>query len=99
MLTMTPDAETILADRRAERGAPDTYGVRFFTKQAEDAGRTHLAFNFVASPRPNDTVIDEGDLRAFVAPEVEEAIGDIVVDVEQKPGGPGLVVKRVRSED
>lgn len=99
MLTMTPNAETILADRRAEKGAPDSYGVRFFTKQAEDSGQTRLAFNFVPSPRPDDTVIDEGDLKAFVAPEVEETIGDIVVDVEQKSGGPGLVVKRVRRED
>ncbi len=70
MLTVTPNAQHILADRRAEKGAPESYGVRFFTKRVEDTGKARLAFSFVPSPKPDDTVIEDGNLKAFVAPEV-----------------------------
>ena len=95
MLTVTPNAQTTLTARRAEKGAPETYGVRFYTKQTEDGGMSRLAFNFVPAPKPDDTVIKDGNLQAFVAPEVEESIGDVVVDVRDESGTPSLVVKRV----
>jgi Fe-S cluster assembly iron-binding protein IscA len=99
MLTMTPSAETMLADTRAKKGAPSDFGVRFFAKTVDDSDRMRLAFRFVASPQPEDTVIEDGRLKAFVAPDVAEKVGDVVVDVEPKDDGPGLVVKRVRHTD
>jgi len=98
MLTVTPNAQTTLTARRAEKGAPETYGVRFYTKQIEDGGMTRLAFSFVPAPKPDDTVIKDGkdgNLKAFVAPEVGESIGDVVVDVRDESGTPSLVVKRL----
>ena len=95
MLTVTPNAQTTLTARRAEKGKPETYGVRFYTKQTEDEGMIRLAFNFVPAPKPDDTVIKDGDLQAFVAPEVDETIGNVVVDVRDESGAPSLVVKRV----
>jgi Fe-S cluster assembly iron-binding protein IscA len=94
MLTMTPDAETMLSRARSEKGAPNDFGVRFFTKAMADS-QTRVAFNFVASPEPDDTIIEEGRLKAYVAPDVDQKIGDVVVDVQQKDDGPGLVVRRV----
>jgi Fe-S cluster assembly iron-binding protein IscA len=94
MLTITPTAATVLTKARNEKGAPDDFGVRFFATEATGSDRTRLAFKFVESPQADDTILDEQSIDAYVAPEVETLIGDVIVDAEPEDGRMGLVVRR-----
>jgi Fe-S cluster assembly iron-binding protein IscA len=94
MLTITPMAETALTNARAEKGAPDDYGVRFFTTKKPESDKARLAFKFVDAPQPDDTVITDGRIEAYVAPEVSEVLGDVVVDATAEGGLGDLVLRR-----
>ena len=96
MLTVTPTASTLLTRARSEKGAPDSYGVRFDTTETHDSDGARLAFTFVESARPNDTVLDGLRIAACVASDVEQRIGDVTVDAEQGEAGLKLVVRRAR---
>ena len=99
MLTITPTAETILARARTEKDAPAEYAIRFYATRTDDSDRSRLAFKFVAQPNEDDAVISETDIAAYVAPEVEELIGDVVIDGREKGGRMNLVVRRSPQED
>jgi Fe-S cluster assembly iron-binding protein IscA len=99
MLTITPTAETILTRARTEKGVPADYGVRFYATKMDDSDRSRLAFKFVPAPGADDTAIDETGLDAYVAPEVERLIGDVVIDGREKDGRMDLVVRRSPQED
>ena len=96
MLKVTPNAAAALTAARTETGAPDTHGIRFFaatSAQAPDQpGR--LAFDFVASPEPNDAVAEQSGLKTYVAPEVQDAVGDATVDIEEIGDEAHLVLRR-----
>lgn len=94
MLTMTPTAATVLTNVRSERGAPGTFGVRFFAAQSPTSDKAGVAFDFVESPEPTDTVTSEAGLKTYVAPEVDEMMGDVVVDVETVDQQTELVMRR-----
>jgi len=94
MLTMTPTAASALSKARSDTGVPGTYGVRFFATSPTPSQAARLAFEFVESAQPDDTVTNESGLQAFVAPEVDELIGDATVDVETSGGQSELVVRR-----
>jgi len=98
MLTITEAAVGVLVQTRTEKGEPDDSGVRFFTREETDSDRTRLAFKFVDSPRTDDTVLDEKSIDAYVAPEVDRLIGDVVVDARESDGRLGLVVRRERQQ-
>lgn len=98
MFKLTPAAEAILSDVRAQSGKPADYGVRFFAS----GGGTEpakLAFDFVAMPNPGDMVDDKSDPTTIVAPEVEQMVGDAVVDVQSVGDETSLVLRRPRAED
>lgn len=100
MLTITPTAATILSKARTEKGAPADYGVRFYaTTSNESPERARLAFKFVPTPGADDTVIDEQGIDAYVAPEVDQLIGDVVVDARDHDGRMNLVVRRTPRQD
>jgi Fe-S cluster assembly iron-binding protein IscA len=95
MLTITPTAADILTKTRSDKGAPEGYGVRFYTTTVEeDSGRARLAFAFVDAPKEDDTVLDDTGIEAYVAPEVDRLIGDVTVDARQQGEEMGLVVRR-----
>lgn len=94
MLTVTPTAATILTRARTEKGAPDTFGVRFYAAEADGSDRARLAFTFVESAKPDDTVLEGLSIDACVAPDVEQRIGDAIIDAEQGDAGLKLVVRR-----
>jgi Fe-S cluster assembly iron-binding protein IscA len=94
MLTITPMAETALTNARTEKGAPDDYGVRFFATTEPESEKARLAFKFVESPQPDDTVMSDGSIEAYVAPEVNEVMGDIIVDAVAEGGVSDLVLRR-----
>lgn len=94
MLTLTPTAATALTRARSQAGAPTSYGVRFFASAPLPSETARLAFDFVEAPEPADAVTEEGGLKAFVAPEVDELVGDAVVDVETAGQQSSLVLRR-----
>lgn len=93
MFKLTPAAEAVLTDVRGQSGKPDDYGVRFFVP-GEPVEQSRLAFDFVASPGPDDTVDAEGGLRTFVAPDVDQMVGDAIVDIETVGDQASLVLRR-----
>jgi Fe-S cluster assembly iron-binding protein IscA len=100
MLTITPTAATILTKARKEKGAPADYGVRFYATTTEESSeRARLAFKFVPTPGADDTIIDETEIDAYVAPEVDELIGDVVIDARDHDGQMDLVAKRASKQD
>lgn len=99
MLMITPTAATVLSAARTEKGVPSDYGVRFFATSTADSDQARLAFNFVASPQPDDTVLKDGDIEAYVAPEVNDVIGDVVIDAETVGERKDLVVRRPTPTD
>jgi hypothetical protein len=48
----------------------------------------------VESPQPDDTVMSDGSIEAYVAPEVNEVMGDIIVDAVAEGGVSDLVLRR-----
>ena len=95
MLTITPTAADILTRTRSAKGAPEGYGVRFYTTTVEeDSGRARLAFAFVDAPKENDTILDGAAIDAYVSPDVDRLIGDVTVDARQQGEEMGLVVRR-----
>jgi Fe-S cluster assembly iron-binding protein IscA len=95
MLKMTPAAAMALSSARAEVGAPETYGVRLFAPRDADTGRpSRFGFDFVARPEPEDAVLEESGLTAYVAPEVTAAVGDATLDVEPDGDTARLVLRR-----
>lgn len=99
MFTITPPAATALANTRDEKGAPETYGVRFFATDTAAPEKASLAFNFVASPQPQDSVVQDGAITAYIAPEVEKMMGDVIVDVDPDGQDDQFVVKRASRQD
>lgn len=98
MFKLTPAAEAILSDVRAQAGKPAEYGVRFFA--SDGAGEaSKLAFDFVAAPNPGDMVDEDSNPTTIVAPEVEKMVGDAVVDVQDMGDQTSLVLRRPRAED
>lgn len=94
MLTMTATAASVLSNARSDKGAPGDYGVRFFTAQGQTSEKPRVAFDFVEAPEPNDSVTNESGLKTYVAPEVDELMGDVVVDVETVNQEAELVLRR-----
>jgi Fe-S cluster assembly iron-binding protein IscA len=99
MLKLTPTAATALATARAASGAPDTYGIRFFVTSSPQSEKARLTLDFVESPGPSDAVTEEGGLKAYVAPEVDQLFGDAVVDIETEGSESSLVLRRQRAGD
>lgn len=99
MLTITPTAQTILTQARTEKGHPEAYAVRFYATTTDDSDRTRLAFTFVSEPGAEDQPIDEAGIDAYAAPEVEQLIGDVVIDGRERDGSMNLVVRRSPSAD
>jgi len=94
VFTITPPAMDVLSQTRIQKGAPEGYGVRFYTTSEQGSDAARLAFAFVDAPEADDTTIADTAMDAWVAPDVERLIGDVVVDVRQQGDQMGLVVRR-----
>jgi len=94
MLKVTDGAAKVLTAARADVGAPDTHGVRFFTPGPDaSGGQARLAFDFVSGPAANDKIGETSGLKMFVAPEVDKSLGDATIDVEQSGDQAQLVLQ------
>ncbi len=100
MLKLTDGAAKVLTNARADLGAPDTHGVRFYTpgEDAAQGGQARLAFDFVAEPSEHDAVDEVSGLKTYVAPEVNDIVGDATIDVEQSGDQARLVLHPTRTD-
>ena len=94
MLTITKDAAGVLNQNRASSGAPDTYGVRFFTATPPGGGAPSVAIAFVPEAQPGDDVVEQEGVTAYLAPEVSEALSEATLDAPPENGGTELVLTR-----
>lgn len=98
MFKLTPAAENVLTDVRDQAGKPESFGVRFFAS-SEPVDASKLAFDFVESAEPGDMVDEDSSLVTIVAPEVDQMVGDAVVDIETDGGQSNLVIRKPKPGD
>jgi len=91
MLRITSQAATLLSQARAESGAPDGAGVRFFAHASSETG-TEIGLDFVPGPAEGDQVSEQEGVSVFVAPEVAEPLKEAVIDAKPVNGAPQLVL-------
>ncbi len=94
MLTITQPAATLLAHRRSELGAPESYGIKLFAPDAEEGGASDLAIAFVPDAEPGDTVTEQAGLRAFVAPDLAARLKEATLDATPTNGTPPELILR-----
>jgi Fe-S cluster assembly iron-binding protein IscA len=91
MLRITQPAATLLSQARAESGAAEGSGVRFFA-QAVNEANTEIRLNFVPQPAEGDQVSKQEGLPVYVAAEVAEPLKEAVVDAKPVNGAAQLVL-------
>ncbi len=89
MLQVTTQAAATLNQAKEKEGLPDHFGVRIFAAPAPDsnsAQKTVFGFGFVDGPQDGDAVGETEGTSYFVAPEVVDALDDVVLDVAESGG-------------
>lgn len=87
---LTPAAATAMADARGEVGAPDDWGIRFFTRPD---GLPGVTFDFVAAPEPDDVPGGSSALRTYVEASLHRNLGDATVDYDDTDGAAELIIR------
>jgi iron-sulfur cluster assembly protein len=83
-------AAELIAHKTRLAGKPDG-GLRIHRER--DQSPNSLKIRYVASPMPDDTVIEHGDARVFVATSAREAVGSFVLDTHEGTDGPRLILR------
>jgi Fe-S cluster assembly iron-binding protein IscA len=94
MLTITSDAATVLTGARESAGAPDSFGIRIFATVPPEGGDPQLAITFIPEAVPGDDVTEVDGLRAFIDPDLSEALSGVTLDAEQVEDGSSTLVLR-----
>lgn len=90
MFSLTPNASTFMIEARDEVGAPEDWGIRFFTPTD---GPLAVTFDFVADPEPDDLLGGSARLRTYVDAALHRQIGDATVDFHDVDGNAELVIR------
>jgi Fe-S cluster assembly iron-binding protein IscA len=94
MLTITQEAAAVLTDARESSGAPDHFGIRIFAAVPPEGGDPQLAITFLPDAIPGDEVTEVEGLRAFIEPDLAEALAEVTLDAEfADEGGATLVLR------
>jgi Fe-S cluster assembly iron-binding protein IscA len=91
MLQLTQQAAQHLVRVRGERGFDAEAAARFVSSG------TGVGLTFARRPEPDDHVIKTSDIAIYVAPQVAEKLDAATIDVGEKDGRMGLVLKRRRT--
>lgn len=95
MLEITGRASEYLEEARSMQGIPPTYGVRVYTEPSQDGEQSAIRVGFTEKPAMGDEVVETHGTSLYVAPEVTDALADLVMDtVPAEEDGPSLVLKR-----
>jgi Fe-S cluster assembly iron-binding protein IscA len=88
MLQLTTRAAEILEQERADRGIPDTFGLR--VRQDHSDSKSMLQLEFTEGPVPGDQVGEAGGVRLFVAADIADVLAGQAIDATENSG---LVVR------
>jgi Fe-S cluster assembly iron-binding protein IscA len=93
MLEITNRASEYLEEARSMHGIPPTYGVRVFTEPSPNGEQNGIQVRFTEKPAMGDEVVETHGTSLYVAPEVTDALADLVMDTAPGEDGPSLVFK------
>jgi Fe-S cluster assembly iron-binding protein IscA len=88
MLQLTPEATRHLLKIRGERGVDERAGARFVSK----GGRVGLTF--ALAPVAGDRVLNNAEIKVFVAPEIAETLGESIIDARDEDGQTALIMRK-----
>ncbi|HSL97636.1 MAG TPA: hypothetical protein VK831_03600 [Candidatus Deferrimicrobiaceae bacterium] len=87
MVQLTQEATKHLVRVRGERGIDSGAGARF-VPSGKGVGLT-----FAPEPKPGDQVVEGADIPVYLAPEVADKLEEKTIDVSEKDGKVGLVMR------
>ena len=87
MLQVTTAATKHLVRVRKERGIGPDAGARFVSNG------TGVGLTFATAPENGDAVVEGSDIQIFVAPQISDRLNRSQIDVSEKNGKLGLVLR------
>ncbi len=91
MLTMTSSAATALDEIRERQGVPEEFVVR--VSPPATANGLEVQVKFAPGPSEGDQVTETEGTTLCVDSELVEPLEETVIDAEQTPQGPALVLR------
>ena len=92
MLSMTSKAASVLDTVREQQGVPESFVVRVFPNPTKNG--VEIDLSFAPEPAEGDQAVETDGTTLFVDPDLAEPLAETVIDAEQTPQGPALVLRR-----
>lgn len=92
MVQITQEATGVVQTMREQRGIPDDYGLRVYSDNTDD-GQQAIRLGFADEPFEGDQVTEAESARVFVAPDLADALADVVIDVDEAGEETRLVLR------
>jgi len=92
MASMTQGAATALGELKERQGVPDGFVVRLFPKPT-DSG-VEIQVSFAPEPAQGDEVTETEGTTLAIDSDLVEPLAETVIDAEQTPQGPQLVLRK-----
>jgi Fe-S cluster assembly iron-binding protein IscA len=92
MVQITQEATGVVQTMREQRGIPDDYGLRVYSDNTDD-GQQAIRLGFADEPFEGDQVTEGERARVFVAPDLADALADVVIDVDEAGEETKLVLR------
>jgi Fe-S cluster assembly iron-binding protein IscA len=100
MLQVTTRAAAVLKEARAERGLPESFGLRVESRQSDPSRQPGfsggIGLQFSEAPIAGDQIGETEGLRVFVSPEIAEPLAEMTIDTRDTPSGSNLVMRYQR---
>jgi iron-sulfur cluster assembly protein len=84
MLSLTPNATTVIRSLITGAQLPDSGGLRIASTQD---GQQAFTVSTAGSPEVGDQVVEDGGARVFVETEAASALGETILDATVDPDG------------
>lgn len=99
MLQLTPPAAALLRDTRDQQDVPGDYSIRI-SAQPDEEGELRIDLSYAEEPEEGDEIVEQEDLKLYVAQEVVEPLAGHVLGVGETPdGGRQLVIRPQEPEE
>ena len=83
MLTLTPDAASVIRDLVEHSDLPEAGGLRI----SDDPSGTSLTLSLAALPAEDDRILDEAGAHVFLAPHAADLLDDKTLDARTDGDG------------